>query len=112
MKKQHNHDGNEVKSKVEEFKMNLKRQIEDSSQAVKKIYRENIVSLYTTSSEITAMFHEMKTSLYKARNDGYPSSTQTINDVKLVRDMVKNRLLFVSLLISSLIFIICLLTVL
>ena len=66
MKKQHNHDGNEAKCKVEEFKMNLKRQIEDSPQAVKKVYRKSIISLYTTSPEttpFTPMFHEMKTSL-------------------------------------------------
>ena len=43
MKKQHNHDENEVKCKIEESKMNLKRQIEDSPQAVKKIYGENII---------------------------------------------------------------------
>ncbi|CAF4481841.1 unnamed protein product, partial [Rotaria magnacalcarata] len=49
MKKPHNHEGDEIKCKVEEFRMNLKRRIEDSPQPVKKIYREQIISLYTTS---------------------------------------------------------------
>src|SRR5437762_3319996 len=62
MKKPHNHDGDEMKCKVEEFKMNLKRRIEDSPQPVKKIYREEIITLYTASPQITSftpMFHEM-----------------------------------------------------
>ena len=66
--------------------MNLKRQIENLPQAVKKIYRKNIISLYTTSPEITLftpMFHEMKTSLYKTQNDSYPFAPKKINDVKL-----------------------------
>ncbi|CAF3070873.1 unnamed protein product [Rotaria sp. Silwood2] len=47
IKKPHNHEGDEIKCKVEEFRMNLKRRIEDSPQPVKKIYREEIISLYT-----------------------------------------------------------------
>ncbi|CAF0960454.1 unnamed protein product [Didymodactylos carnosus] len=68
MKKPHNHSGDENKCKVEEFKMNLKRRIEESPQPVKRIYREEIISLQTTAPQLTSftpMFHEMKNSLYK-----------------------------------------------
>ena len=49
MKKPHNHDDGEMKCKAEEFRTNLKRRIEDSSQPVKRIYREQLISLYTMS---------------------------------------------------------------
>jgi hypothetical protein len=86
MTKPHNHEGDEIKCKVEEFKMNLKRHIEDSPQPVKKIYRQQIVSLYTTSPQITPftpMFHEMKTSLYTARNSSYPPAPRNIDNVNI-----------------------------
>ena len=41
--------GDEMKCKVEEFKTNLKRCIEDSLQSVKRIYRKQLISLSTTS---------------------------------------------------------------
>ncbi len=44
MKKPYNHDGDEMKRKVEEFKMNLKHRIEESPRPVKRIYREEIIS--------------------------------------------------------------------
>ncbi len=40
MKKPNNHEGDEIKCKVEEFRMNLKRRIEDSPRTVKK-FTEN-----------------------------------------------------------------------
>ncbi|CAF1223506.1 unnamed protein product [Rotaria sordida] len=86
IKKPHNHDGDEMKYKVEEFKMNLKRRIEDSPQPVKKIYREELISLYATAPQITPftpMFHEMKTSLYTARNASYPPAPRTFDDVNI-----------------------------
>ncbi|CAF4579652.1 unnamed protein product [Rotaria sp. Silwood1] len=84
MKKPCNHEGDEIKCKVEEFRMNLKRRIEDSPQPVKKIYREQIISLYTASPQITPftpMFHEMKTSLYNARNTSYPPAPQSLKQL-------------------------------
>ena len=45
MKKKHSHDEHEVKSKIEEIKMYLKRQTENSPQAVKKIYKDDITAL-------------------------------------------------------------------
>ena len=87
MKKPHNHDGDEMKGKVEEFKTNLKRRIEDAPQPVKRIYREQQrISLYTTSPQITPftlICHEIKNSLYKTRNTSYPSTPCTINDVNI-----------------------------
>ncbi|CAM4988812.1 unnamed protein product [Rotaria socialis] len=86
MKKPHNHDAIEMKCKVEEFKMSLKRHIEDSPQRVKKIYREKLISLYTTAPQLAPfipMFHEIKNSLYKARNTSYPPTPRTIDDVNV-----------------------------
>ncbi|CAF1103817.1 unnamed protein product [Rotaria sordida] len=86
MKKLHNHDGDEMKCKQEEFRMKLKRRVEDSPQAVKRIYREEIISLHTNSPEVTPfipMFHEMKNSLYKTRNTSYPPAPRTIDDVNI-----------------------------
>ncbi|CAF1106231.1 unnamed protein product [Rotaria sordida] len=86
MTKPHNHESNEVQCKVEEFRMNLKRRIEDSLRPIKKIYREEIIALHTTSPHVTPftpMFHEMKTSLYNARNSSYPPAPRDINDVKI-----------------------------
>jgi hypothetical protein len=86
MTKPYNHEGNEIQCKIEEFKMNLKRRIEDSPQPVKKIYREQIIALHTTSPQITPftpMFHEMKTSLYNARNASYPPVPRNVDDVKI-----------------------------
>ena len=86
MKKPHNHDGDEMKCKVEEFKTNLKRRIEDSPQPVKRIYREQLISLYTTSPQITPytlMCHEIKNSLYKTRNTSYLPAPCTMDDVNI-----------------------------
>ena len=86
MKKPHNHDGNEMKCKVEEFRTNLKQPIEDSSQPVKRIYREQLISLYTTSPQstpFTPMFYEIKDSLYKTRNTSYLPAPCKIDDVNI-----------------------------
>jgi hypothetical protein len=86
MKKPHNHDGDEMKCKVEEFIINLRRRIEDSPQPVKRIYSEQLILLYTTSPQITPftlMFHEKKNSLYKSRNSSYPSAPRTIDEVNI-----------------------------
>ena len=87
MKKPHNHDDDEMKGKVEEFKTNLKRRIEDSPQPVKRIYREQQrISLYTMSPQIspfTLICHEIKNSLYKTRNTSYPFAPCTIDDVNI-----------------------------
>lgn len=40
MTKPHNHDGDEMKCKMEEFRTKLKRRIEDSPQPVKKIIKK------------------------------------------------------------------------
>ncbi|CAF3614213.1 unnamed protein product [Rotaria sp. Silwood1] len=48
--------------------------------------KKHIISLYTTSSQITPftpMFHEMKTSLYKARHSSYPPSPRNIDHVNI-----------------------------
>ena len=86
MKKPYNHDGDEIECKVEEFRTNLKRCIEDSPQLVKRIYREQLISLYTTSPQITPftpMFHEIKNSLYKTRNTSYLPAPCIIDDVNI-----------------------------
>ncbi|CAF5078978.1 unnamed protein product [Rotaria sp. Silwood1] len=86
MKKPCNHEDDEIKCKVEEFRMNLKRRIEDSPQPFKKICREQIISLYTASPQITPftpMFYEMKASLYNARNTSYPPASRNIDDVNI-----------------------------
>ena len=68
---------------MEEFRTNLKRRIEDSSQTVKRVYREQLISLYTTSPQITSMFHEIKNSLHKTRNTSYSVAPCTIDDVNI-----------------------------
>ena len=84
MKKPHNYDGDEMKWKVEEFRMNLKRHIEDSSQPVnRRIYSEQLISLYTRSPQMTPMFHEIKNSFYQTRNTSYPPAPRTIDDVNI-----------------------------
>ena len=67
MKKPQNHDDDEMICKVEEFRTNLKRRIEDPPQPMKRIDREQPISLYTTSPQMTSMFHEIKNSLYQTR---------------------------------------------
>ena len=83
MKKLHNHDGDKTKRKVEEFRTKLKRHIEVSPQPVKRIDREQLISLRTTSLQITLMFHEIKNSLYQTRKTGYPFAPRTIDDVDI-----------------------------
>ena len=86
MKKPHNHDGDEMKCKIEEFRTNLKRRVEDSPEPMKRIYREQLISLYTTSPQITpftSMFHEIKNLLYKTRNTSYPPAPCTVDDVNI-----------------------------
>ena len=80
MKKRH---GDEMKCRVKEFRTNLKRCIEDSPQSVKRIDREQLISLYTTSPQFTLMFHEIKNSLYKTRNTSYSPAPCTIDDVNI-----------------------------
>ena len=41
----HNHNGNEIKCKMEEFRMKLKRRIEHSPQPIKEVYREELIFL-------------------------------------------------------------------
>ncbi|CAF1630963.1 unnamed protein product, partial [Didymodactylos carnosus] len=86
LKKSHNHNADENKCKAEEFKMAVKRRIEHSPQPVKRIYKQELTSLYTTSPQIAPsipMFHEIKNSLYKTRNDSYPPAPHTVDDVKI-----------------------------
>ncbi|CAF1417403.1 unnamed protein product, partial [Didymodactylos carnosus] len=66
LKKLHNHNGDENRCKAEEFKMAIKRRIEHSPQPVKRVYKQELTSLYTTSPQIAPsipMFHEIKNSL-------------------------------------------------
>ena len=54
-----------MKWKMEKFRIELQRYIEDSSQLIKNIYREEAISLHTNLPEITRlmpMSHEMKIS--------------------------------------------------
>ncbi|CAF3002613.1 unnamed protein product [Rotaria sp. Silwood2] len=67
----HNHNGDEYRCQVEEFKASLKRRIEHSSRAVKRIYREGLISLETTSPQVTPF------------TPSYPAAPQTINNVKI-----------------------------
>ena len=84
MMKSHNHDDDAMKCKVEEFRTNLKRRIEDLPQAVKRISREQqLISFYTTLPQMTSIFHEIKNSLYKSRNTSYPPASCTIDDVNI-----------------------------
>ena len=50
---------------------------------MKRIYRKQLISLYTTSPQITPMFHEIKNSLYKTGNTSYPPAPCTIDDVNI-----------------------------
>ena len=47
---------------------------------MKKIYREELISLYTTTPP---MFHEIKTSLYKVRNRSSPRASHTFDDINI-----------------------------
>ncbi|CAF4544975.1 unnamed protein product [Didymodactylos carnosus] len=87
LKKSHNHNGDENKCKAEEFKMAVKRRIEHSPQPVKRIYKQELTSLYTTSPQIAPsipMFHEIKNSLYKTRNDSYPPAPYTTKIIHII----------------------------
>ena len=67
---------------MEEFITNLKRRIEDSPQPVKRIYREQLISVYTTSPQIH-QFHEIKNSLYRTTNTSYSPAPCPIDDVNI-----------------------------
>ena len=47
---------------------------------MKKIYREELIPLYTTTPPV---FHQIKTSLYKARNRSSPSASRTFDDINI-----------------------------
>ena len=83
MNKPHNRNGNEMKCEVEEFRTNLKRRIEDSPPLVKRIYREQLISLYTTSPQIISMFHEIKNLFYQTRNTSYRPASCTVDDMNI-----------------------------
>ena len=66
MKKPDDHDSDEMKCKVKEFRTNLKQRIEDSAQPVKRIYREQLISLCFTYDT------KIKNPLYQTRNTSCP----------------------------------------
>ena len=50
---------------------------------MERIYREQLISLCTTSAQIESMLHEIKNSLYQTRNTSYLPAPCTINDVNI-----------------------------
>ena len=50
---------------------------------MERIYREPLISLYTTLSQIASMFHEIKSLLYQTGNTSYLPAPCTLDDVKI-----------------------------
>ena len=82
----YNHEPNEQRSEAERFKTTLKRRIREDSTPIRKIFRTELISGYTTNPEnVCALpqFFEIKNSLYRTKNQNYPALPKSINDVKI-----------------------------
>ena len=82
----HNHEPNEQRSEAERFKTTLKRRIREDPTPIRKIFRTELISEYTTNPQnVCALpqFFEIKNSLYRTKNQTYPAFPKSINDVTI-----------------------------
>ena len=82
----HNHEPNEQRNEAERFKTTLKRRIREDPTPMRKIFRTELISEYTTNPENVCappQFSEIKNSLYRTKNQNYPARPKSINDVTI-----------------------------
>ncbi|CAF3857569.1 unnamed protein product [Rotaria sordida] len=82
----HNHDPNKIRNEIEQFKTGLKKSIRETQTPIKKIYRSELIKRYSSSPDDVCelpMYHQIKNSLYRTKNENYPSVPESINEFVL-----------------------------
>ena len=82
----HNHDPNKEKNEILKFKSDLKCRIRDQQVPLKQLYRSELLKRYTFNPDDVCnlpQFHQIKTGLYRVKNENYPPLPRSIDDVFL-----------------------------
>lgn len=82
----HNHDPDKHRNELEQFKTDLKKHIRDEQTPIKQIYRSELLKRYSSSPEKVSglpQYHQIKNSLYKTKNENYPSLPECISELVL-----------------------------
>ena len=71
----HNHDPDKKRNEIEQFQTDLKKEIRETQTPIKQIYRSELLKRYSSSPDDVCelpQYHQIKTSLYKIKNENYP----------------------------------------
>ena len=77
----HNHDPDK-----EQFKSDLKQCVREGQPPPKKIYRTELINKYTTNKDVVCILpqhHQIKNTLYRTKNENYPSLRRSVNEISL-----------------------------
>lgn len=80
----HNHDPSKETNNIAEFKTVLKHRIREEQVPLTQIYRSELIKRYTDNPDTVAplpLFHQLKNTLYRTKNEHYPSLPRSINEV-------------------------------
>ena len=82
----HNHDPDKQRNDIEKFKTDIKHQIREVQTPIKQIYRSELLQRYSNSPEdVPALpqYHQIKNSLYRTKNENYPTLPKSIDEIAL-----------------------------
>jgi hypothetical protein len=95
----HNHDPNKELNGIIKFKSDLKFRIREEQVPLKQLYRSELIKRYSYNPDNVCnlpQFHQIKTSLYRIKNENYPPLPKSINEVSIegMLNYIKNVLHF------------------
>ncbi|CAF1265808.1 unnamed protein product [Rotaria sordida] len=82
----HNHDPNKEQNEIIKFKSDIKFRIREEQVPLKQLYRSELIKRYTINPNDVRnlpQFHQIKTSLYRVKNENYPPLPRSINEVSI-----------------------------
>ena len=82
----YNQESNKQRNEVKQFKTTLKHRILEGPASIRKIFCTKLINEYTTNSEnacVLSPFFEIKSSLYRTKNQNYPPLPKSINDASI-----------------------------
>ena len=94
----HNHDPDKERNDKEQFKSDLKQRVHEGQSPLKQIYRTELIKKYTTVKDVVCIlpqYHQIKNTLYRTKNENYPSLPRSVNEISLdgMLDYTRNTLI-------------------
>ncbi|CAF2618161.1 unnamed protein product [Rotaria sp. Silwood2] len=80
----HNHDPQKEANDTAQFKTDLKHRIREEQAPLTQIYWSELIKRYTSNPDDVAtlpLFHQLKNTLYRTKNEHYPLLPRSINEV-------------------------------